>query len=599
MKIFMRVAMSLFLLCAFAFAQKKEALHILILQSYHETLPWSKQVMQGLSGFEQNFEDPIEFYVESIDYFRLKDSMSASALEEYFLDKYKNIKFDGIIVDSLPAANLFNKIRDKYYKETPTIYYPTYQRANTDSMQSLVWIDEGLITNTISMIENHHPNLENIYVIEPESKDFGNKKILMKQLHKTKYTIKMINFNTIDELKNTLSKISPRSAVFYIMNSGDKKGYRLVPMEFLKEISPSSTAPIYSFWSTFIGAGTVGGYMIDGEKVIQNVLASLIHKIQKGEFLKDIKSYFPIVDYEMLQKYKISVSQNPQDTLVLNRPIPIWESYPQESAFAVVVIILLLVIIVIGVVLRVRTQKIIMMEETMLIQSKQAQMGEMINAIAHQLKQPIYSLSSMIQTIVFKHEKSSLSDDFVQKCKEQSSNLITYMSTTIDDFKDFHKPNREKKVFSVEKTMQKMLNIVQQICHEERISITKNFTQDCFVNGYENELEHCFLIILSNAKDAMSSIYELKKKQIFISIERDASNRCVVAFENSGEHIAEDLIGKIFEPYVSTKKTQGGTGVGLYIAKKIITTHFDGKISAKNVKDGVRFEIILPINKSF
>jgi signal transduction histidine kinase len=322
------------------------------------------------------------------------------------------------------------------------------------------------------------------------------------------------------------------------------------------------------------------------------MLKSLVSSIQTGKFIDKVTAYSLLIDYAMLKKYDINERNNPQDAIIVNRPIPIWVSYPQETLFALITIILLSLLLAITFILKIRNERISKMEESMVLISRQAEMGEMISVIAHQWRQPLNIISLLVQTILSKYKQKKLDDTSMDKFVADTLKQIFYMSDTVDDFKDFYKPTKGKSNFDIKEQLIKTIELIEQSYVKDDIVIKRDEIDNFQMIGYPNELSHCFLIILNNAKDALLNLEQQEQKVIKISslIKKDS---CIISFENNGEIISNNLLNKIFEPYFSTKNEKNGTGLGLYMVKTIIEKHFHGYIRVANTSFGVKFEIEL------
>ena len=221
-------------------------------------------------------------------------------------------------------------------------------------------------------------------------------------------------------------------------------------------------------------------------------------------------------------------------------------------------------------------------------QNKMAAMGEMIGAIAHQWRQPLNNISLILHFIrdnakdkVFVKEKM---DDFVNRAKIQ----IEYMSNTIDDFRDFYQPTKEKAPFCVAEAIESTLTIMSTQIEKNGILVTIK-GESFIVNGYENEFKQAILNILANAKDAIVAKKVQKGKhqgKIVITMRGD-----VVNIYNNGGFANMEVIERMFEPYFTTKFEDKGTGIGLYMTKMIIENSMGGEVSAQNIDDGVQFVI--------
>ncbi len=221
-------------------------------------------------------------------------------------------------------------------------------------------------------------------------------------------------------------------------------------------------------------------------------------------------------------------------------------------------------------------------------QNKMAAMGEMIGAIAHQWRQPLNNISLILHFIrdnakdpKFVEEKI---DDFVGRAKAQ----LEYMSNTIDDFRNFFKPSKEKTKFCVREAVESTLNIMNTQIEKCGIEVSIHGSS-MEIEGYKNEFKQAILNILSNAKDAIVAKKSQKgdfQGKIDITIEKDT-----VLIYNNGGRADTEVLERMFEPYFTTKFEDKGTGIGLYMTKMIIENSMNGEISARNIDDGVEFTI--------
>ena len=565
---------------------------ILIFTSYSHTIPWSQQFMQGITEFNRNSSQKIEFYLETIDYTRLKKQMKSQEWEEYLKKKYTGTQFDGIIVESTFASNIFSKFVDKLYNDVPIVHLSTTKLKKQKNILQMLDSKEKQIQKTIELAKYQNKNLKNIYLIKPT---YINGKITFNQLttvlKKESFNLVILENFTIKELQKTLSNLPENSVIFYILNFQDKSGKKFIPKYFLEQIAQSANAPIYSFWSTFIGSGCVGGYMIDGVTTAQVSIKNIIYYIQNGHFLSEAVNYNLFLDYELLKKFELNNKKYDKEAIMINKPISVWKSHPKETLFALSTIALLSLLLILTYFLKVRNEKILKMEESMFVQSKQAAMGEMISVIAHQWRQPLNNISVIVQTILLKYKKNKIDDTIMEKFKIDILKQIHYMSDTIDDFKNFYKPDKQKSTFDIKQELIKTIELVENSYLKENIKIYKNSINSFETVGYPNELSHCFLILLQNAKDALNEV-DKNDKVIHIST-KEVENAHMIIFENNGNQIADEIKDKIFEPYFSTKIEKNGTGIGLYMAKTIIEKHLNGSLKALNTSNGVKFEIRL------
>jgi len=223
----------------------------------------------------------------------------------------------------------------------------------------------------------------------------------------------------------------------------------------------------------------------------------------------------------------------------------------------------------------------------------------MIGAIAHQWRQPLNTLGLIIQDIEDADEFGELDKKYLAKSVEKANNQIQYMSKTIDDFRNFFKPNKTREVFDIYKISKKALELLSAQLRNRGIKVEwgGKKQEKCEVYGYKNEFQQVVLNLITNARDAIMQRLEQNNKiqgLIKITLLEDKYH-WILEFSDNGTGIKEEIIEKIFEPYFSTKSFNG-TGIGLYMAKTIIINNMGGELFAKNNKDlGATF--VVKLNK--
>ncbi len=231
----------------------------------------------------------------------------------------------------------------------------------------------------------------------------------------------------------------------------------------------------------------------------------------------------------------------------------------------------------------------------MLQQSRLAQMGEAISLIAHQWKQPLNTLSILNSTLVSKYKDNTLTQEEVDKFEKRSMNIIKSMSATIDNFRNFFKPEKEKVEFSINGVIANIIDIIQPILDKSKIKLIVILDEDRSIVGYPNEFSQALMNIINNSKEALIQ-NSIKDKKIIIkkSICGDLIN--IIIQDNAGG-INEAILERVVEPYFTTKSDIGGDGIGLYMTKLIIEKHMGGSLELSNVSDGLQVKISLKYKK--
>ena len=225
-------------------------------------------------------------------------------------------------------------------------------------------------------------------------------------------------------------------------------------------------------------------------------------------------------------------------------------------------------------------------------QSKLALMGEMISMIAHQWRQPLNILGAINIKI---ETKLDFDEEFTSQSyapiSDDINKQLAFMSKTIDDFRDFFKPNREKEETDFTKLVNSSLGIIESSIKSKHINIVKELHCENKFITYANEITQVILNIIKNAEDIFLE-KDIKDPYIkLISYRKDDKN--ILEIIDNGGGIPEDIIEKIFDPYFSTKLEKNGTGLGLYMSKTIIEEHCNGELTVENNNDEVIFRISL------
>ncbi|MCW8894676.1 ATP-binding protein [Sulfurimonas sp.] len=233
-------------------------------------------------------------------------------------------------------------------------------------------------------------------------------------------------------------------------------------------------------------------------------------------------------------------------------------------------------------------------EEHLIQQSRMAQMGEMIAMIAHQWRQPLGAISSINSTIEVDAMLDSLDKDATIKNTNKISKLVQHLSQTIDDFREFFKPNKQKQKTNCDEAIANTLNIVGNSLKTKNITLKKELNCNEDFHTHRNELIQVVLNLIKNAEDALLE-NEIKDPYIKLSSYNENEKNIIEVSDNAGG-IPNDIIEKIFDSYFSTKKEKDGTGLGLYMSKTIIEDHCGGKLTVFNNTQGAVFQISLPQN---
>ncbi|MBF0606626.1 MAG: response regulator [Magnetococcales bacterium] len=257
-------------------------------------------------------------------------------------------------------------------------------------------------------------------------------------------------------------------------------------------------------------------------------------------------------------------------------------------------------------------------EQLLIQQSKMAAMGEMISAIAHQWRQPLNALAILVQDIGDAYDYGELNKQYIDRVVNQSVAQISFMSKTIDDFRNFYSPEKEKKLFDVKKAAMNVLSLLSAqfmnnsisyrlTCHMHNMSTEsldwEMCCHDLTLFSYQGEFEHVLLNLINNAKDAIIEKLTTNENEeieamgmILIDFYKE-DKKITIKISDNGGGIPVEIMNRIFEPYFTTKGPNKGTGVGLYMSKVIIEDNIGGRLYADNTDNGATFTIEIEKDK--
>jgi len=219
-------------------------------------------------------------------------------------------------------------------------------------------------------------------------------------------------------------------------------------------------------------------------------------------------------------------------------------------------------------------------KDTMLAQqAKMAAMGEMLENIAHQWRQPLSSISTISTGIKIQYEYAEVNKEDVIKSMNTIATTTKYLSQTIDDFRDYFNPQKDPTYFNLKDIFEKVSDLLEPQLHLKNIQLIKDI-DDVYIFGMENEFLQVIINLLNNSKDEFET-KEFEKKYIFIDTKVTEDEISVIVKDNAGG-IDEKIIDKVFESYFTTKHKSKGTGIGLYMSKQIIEKHMKGLIRVSN-----------------
>ncbi|WP_323665691.1 sensor histidine kinase [Aliarcobacter butzleri] len=237
-------------------------------------------------------------------------------------------------------------------------------------------------------------------------------------------------------------------------------------------------------------------------------------------------------------------------------------------------------------------EKRILYEKDIMQKTRLASMGEMLDNIAHQWRQPLMKINAILLNTDRNIELKNYDEKYLKDRLDDISNTVYFMSNTIETFREFLNPNKTKQEFEISESIEKSLKVLNTSLKGINIDIDK---KEIFINQIESEFMQVIISILSNAIEILNE-RNIKNKLLNISIYEDEKN-IFISIEDNASGIDKNNLDKLFDPYFTTKHKTGGTGMGLYISKIIMMNSFNGDIKVENSSLGAKFILNIPKQK--
>ena len=232
-------------------------------------------------------------------------------------------------------------------------------------------------------------------------------------------------------------------------------------------------------------------------------------------------------------------------------------------------------------------------EHALLAQQRLAQMGEMLQMIAHQWRQPLNNLSVNVQLLTMKLSKGDIDLEWAKAKEDEILKNVRGLSQTISDFQDYFSPTKEIQEFDLKTLADDTVHVIQHHIDKYNIQVNNQIQKDLSILGYRGEVGQALLVIITNAKDQFEQL-QCEERKIDLLSRVEGENVSITVCDTAGG-IPDDVMPKIFDPYFTTKGDLNGAGIGLYMVKMMIEQSLKGKVKAYNNDKGACFEIMLPM----
>jgi len=607
-----------------------ELVDILLLNSYHDGYQWSDDTKKGVKDILDNSGFDYHMRIEHMDTKNISSDMYFSELAELYKYKFDRNEFDIIISADDNALKFLLKYKEEVFGDTPVFFsgvntLSTHDLSGVNDFYGVV--EKHSIRQTVELALQLNPDLKNVYLVVDDS--ITGK--ATKSDSKKDMTVldEKVNFYIYENLKykeilDEVSKLDPSDSIviqaFYVVDS-DGTTY---PLEYTaSKLIEYSSAPIYGIFSFGFGRGTVGGKFLEGYtqgmRVAKMVEGYLNEGAVRGDkFIVDESFNRYHFDYKVMKKYKLDVKDLPVKYILINKPENFYEKHQEViNVFISVFILLIVYVYLLRRQLRRQTKKISTTQKHLMESEKMASLGRLVAGISHEVNTPIgigVSLSSYINNETDKIQasfeaaelsKSRLASylDDVSTSSELMGKTMTRASELIQSFKQV----------AVDQTYDQKRNVelcgyIDEIVHSltselkhKNIEVNVLCKSSFTIMGHSGAFYQILLNLIMNS--IKHGFYEIDAGNIDIIIDRDleyytdhSMGGVHICYRDNGHGMKKETVQNIFEPFYTTRRDDGGSGLGMHIVYNLITQKLNGRINCNSVLgDFTEFNIYFPV----
>jgi len=352
------ICIFLLFFCVSEHAQAQEKKKILILNSYHQGLSWTDNIVKGIKESLKAMENSIDYYIEYMDTKRFYGDKYFEKIFNLMKQKYSGIKFDLIIVSDNDALLFTMKHYQRLFYEIPVIFCGINNFNDSLIEKYRKWFtgvaEETDVRGTLDIALKLHPNTQRVYIINDiTTTGLAMKKGLLEIFPEFSNKISFIMLENPDmkELQKEVEKIPPKSIILLLLVNRDKTGNFFAYEESLDLLYPHTNSPIYSVWDFYLGRGIIGGKLtsafLQGKKAGELALQVLQGKSPSEiPVVKESPNEY-MFDYNELKRFNVSLNRLPKESRIINLPESFFVKYRKTLTMITLIFIGLSLVIVI------------------------------------------------------------------------------------------------------------------------------------------------------------------------------------------------------------------------------------------------------------
>ena len=320
-------------------AHPPDAVNVLIIHSYNEHIPWNRSFTRGLNSILDSRGSEFNVFREYMDVYRSSPKMSDKEFADYLRERYSGMNIDVVVGESDEAADFVANYQNAFAPDIPTIFFASRSYPQSDKSLAIVPNIPDVLEVGVSYAVEQNPDARQVLIIQGDNPEA----LMSSEALQQSFTalagmeLEIAKDFTLESLLERIKRFPKTGIIFYTLVFIDQSGQTFSPRAFLGQIANVSKAPIYVNYSTLVGNGAVGGYVIDGEALARNVLDAASVYVAHGRFVGSYQASSEVFDWNALRQHGIPLSKIPESAAIINRP----EGFIESNASLVIVLFLI------------------------------------------------------------------------------------------------------------------------------------------------------------------------------------------------------------------------------------------------------------------
>ncbi|HKK33757.1 MAG TPA: sensor histidine kinase [Desulfomicrobiaceae bacterium] len=628
--------------------------HILLVHSYHQGLSWTDSITRGVRSVLTIDDSGIELHIEYMDTKRLTSPGYLDLLQKTFQNKYAELGIDLIITADDNALTFVRSIRDSVFPGLPLVYcgVNTYEENGIPSIADATGVVElPDFSGTLHIALKLHPQTRQVYIVTDQTTTGratreGLKHVLNKFNGRAEFIF--LTGLTTRKLVHTLETLPRDSLVLVLVFTRDGAGRTYSFAESMQMIASHCPAPIYSFWDFYFGHGIVGGSLLSGQ--MQGELAArLALRILDGQPPADI----PVItestrellfDHRQMARFGLLPKDLPPDSFVRYQPTGFYAENRELvlGTVAVFMTMVLFIFLLLFHILRRRRaeqalrsseRKLRALNENLehivsdrtkelresledlqqaqehLVQAeKMAALGGLVAGVAHEINTPVgigvtaaSYLDEKTAALKSSFESGGLTEsgfaEYLSAAEESARTILINLKRAAELISSFKQvavdQNREEqREFNLREYLEEILVSLRPKFKHTGHRIELNCPDDLVMQSLPGVLMQVMTNLIMNS--LLHGFREKEAGTVTLDVTRD---RDMIRFlyRDDGVGMTEEQVRKVYDPFYTTRRRDGGTGLGMHIVYNLVTRTLGGTIiCASEPGQGAVFTITIP-----